>query len=263
MFRPISRSSADEFAIAIAAWWPDQAALVLSDGASYWAKNYAWILTGTDPAFCAGVDLKEAGSDGGVFAHAHELPARGLFDDTEKPVIGAINGATATGGLELALTCDFLIASEHARFADTHSRVGVQPGGGVTVRLARWIGVPRAKQMSVTGNYLDAPTALAWGLVNHVVPHEQLRVWRHDERRPVPERLGFVERLRGLAERVPPRARRRGWRARAPRIAPSRVMRWATGRALAPGRQPFVRVQAQWPGREWGRTGREPQRIDR
>jgi enoyl-CoA hydratase len=97
-----------------------------------------------------------------------------LFDDTEKPVIGAINGATATGGLELALTCDFLIASEHARFADTHSRVGVQPGGGVTVRLARWIGVPRAKQMSITGNYLDATTALAWGLVNEVVPHAEL-----------------------------------------------------------------------------------------
>jgi enoyl-CoA hydratase len=132
------------------------------------------ILTGADPAFCAGVDLKEAGSSGGVFAHAHELPERGLFDDTEKPVIGAINGATATGGLELALTCDFLIASERARFADTHSRVGVQPGGGVTVRLARWIGVPRAKQMSVTGNYLDATTALAWGLVNEVVPHEEL-----------------------------------------------------------------------------------------
>jgi enoyl-CoA hydratase len=132
------------------------------------------ILTGADPAFCAGVDLKEAGSDGGVFAHAHELPTRGLFDDTVKPVIGAINGATATGGLELALTCDFLIASERARFADTHSRVGVQPGGGVTVRLARWIGVPRAKQMSITGNYVDASTARAWGLVNEVVAHEDL-----------------------------------------------------------------------------------------
>jgi enoyl-CoA hydratase len=109
-----------------------------------------------------------------VFAHAHELPERGLFDDTAKPVSGAINGPTASGGLELALTCDFLIASEHARFADTHSRVGVQPGGGVTVRLARWIGLPRAKQMSVTGNYVDATTALAWGLVNEVVPHAEL-----------------------------------------------------------------------------------------
>jgi enoyl-CoA hydratase len=132
------------------------------------------ILTGADPAFCAGVDLKEAGSSGGVFAHAHELPERGLFDSPDKPVIGAINGATATGGLELALTCDFLVASERARFADTHSRVGVMPGGGVTVRLARWIGTPRAKQMSITGNYIDAGTALAWGLVNEVVPHDDL-----------------------------------------------------------------------------------------
>jgi enoyl-CoA hydratase len=97
-----------------------------------------------------------------------------VFPALAKPVIGAVNGPAATGGLELALTCDFLIASERARFADTHTRVGVMPGGGVTVRLARWIGLPRAKQMRVTGNYIDATTALAWGLVNEVVAHEEL-----------------------------------------------------------------------------------------
>jgi enoyl-CoA hydratase len=133
------------------------------------------ILTGADPAFCAGVDLKEAaGATGGLLACDMEMPARGLFPALTKPVIGAVNGPAVTGGLELALTCDFLIASDRARFADTHTRVGVMPGGGVTVRLARWIGLPRAKQMSITGNYVDAPTALAWDLVNEVVPHEEL-----------------------------------------------------------------------------------------
>ena len=78
------------------------------------------------------------------------------------------------GGLELALACDFLIASERARFADTHARVGVMPGWGLTVALPEAIGLRRAKQMSLTGNYVDAATALAWGLVNEVVAHELL-----------------------------------------------------------------------------------------
>ena len=89
-------------------------------------------------------------------------------------MIGAINGAAVTGGFEVALTCDFLVASERARFADTHARVGIMPGWGLTVLLAEAIGHRRAREMSVTGNFLDAPTALAWGLVNHVVPHEEL-----------------------------------------------------------------------------------------
>ena len=133
------------------------------------------VLTGSDPAFCAGVDLKEAGeSGGGVLADLTALPPRGLFDAMSKPVIGAVNGPAATGGLELALTCDFLIASDRAAFADTHARVGILPAGGATVRLARWIGLPRAKQMSLTGAYVRAEQALAWGLVTEVVPHEQL-----------------------------------------------------------------------------------------
>ena len=132
------------------------------------------VLTGSDPAFCAGVDLKEAGERGGVLADLTALPPRGLFDAMSKPVIGAVNGPAATGGLELALTCDFLIASDRAAFADTHARVGILPAGGATVRLARWIGLPRAKQMSLTGAYVRAEQALAWGLVTEVVPHEQL-----------------------------------------------------------------------------------------
>jgi enoyl-CoA hydratase/carnithine racemase len=142
------------------------------------------ILTGADPAFCAGVDLKEFGSgqvqQGEGFADVGErsadgrLPFRGALPPHTKPLIGAVNGVAVTGGFEVALNCDFLIASERARFADTHARVGVMPGWGLTVLLAQRIGVGRAKEMSITGNYIDAPTALAWGLVNHVVPHDEL-----------------------------------------------------------------------------------------
>jgi enoyl-CoA hydratase/carnithine racemase len=142
------------------------------------------ILTGADPAFCAGVDLKEFGSgqvqQGEGFADVGErgadgrLPFRGALPPHTKPLIGAINGVAVTGGFEVALNCDFLIASDRARFADTHARVGVMPGWGLTVLLAQRIGIGRAKEMSITGNYVDAPTALAWGLVNHVVPHDEL-----------------------------------------------------------------------------------------
>jgi enoyl-CoA hydratase len=90
------------------------------------------------------------------------------------PIIGAINGPTVTGGLEVALACDFLIASERARFADTHARVGAMPGGGLTIRLPQLIGIDRARRMSFTGDYIDAETALDWGLVVEVVPHESL-----------------------------------------------------------------------------------------
>jgi enoyl-CoA hydratase len=131
------------------------------------------ILTGADPAFCAGIDLKELGSgqqDIGAAASSLGKP----FPPMTKPVIGAINGVAVTGGFEVALNCDFLVASERARFADTHARVGIQPGWGLTVLLAEAVGVRRARELSATGNFLDAPTALAWGLVNHVVAHDEL-----------------------------------------------------------------------------------------
>jgi enoyl-CoA hydratase len=143
------------------------------------------ILTGADPAFTAGIDLKEfgggasvsprgAGPDMGERDAEGRLPFRGALPPHTKPVIGAINGVAITGGLELALSCDFLVASERARFADTHSRVGVQPGWGLTVMLCQSVGVRRAREMSATGNFVDARTALAWGLVNHVVAHDEL-----------------------------------------------------------------------------------------
>jgi len=138
------------------------------------------ILTGTDPGFCAGLDLKELGSatgrlggdgaDGGINSDG----VRGPFPRLTKPLIGAVNGVAITGGFELALNCDFLVASEHAKFGDTHTRVGVMPGWGLTVLLPQAVGVRRAREMSFTGNFMLADEALHFGLVNHVVPHVEL-----------------------------------------------------------------------------------------
>ncbi|GGL13018.1 enoyl-CoA hydratase [Nocardia jinanensis] len=132
------------------------------------------LLTGAGAAFCAGMDLKELAEHG--FAGADR--AENCIDRVaacRTPVIGLVDGPAVTGGLELALACDFLIASENARFADTHARVGIVPGGGLTARLTEAIGVRRARQMSGTGHYVDAGTAVEWGLVNEVVPSAALR----------------------------------------------------------------------------------------
>jgi enoyl-CoA hydratase len=143
----------------------------------------AIVLTGADPAFCAGVDLKEVSGEVPPSAearppgHGPERASNGLYrflPVIEKPVIAAINGVAVTGGLEIALQCTFMVASERARFADTHGRIGIMPGGGMTVLLARDIGWRKAVELSLTGNFLGADEALRLGLVNHVVPHEQL-----------------------------------------------------------------------------------------
>jgi enoyl-CoA hydratase len=133
------------------------------------------VLTGTDPAFCAGVDLKEAARDGAdYFALFLRHDCVSLVGALTTPVLGAVNGPAFTGGLELALGCDFLIASERALFADTHVRAGVLPGGGLTARLPRVVGPQQARRMSMTSEVLDAAAALRIGLVTEVVPHEQL-----------------------------------------------------------------------------------------
>ena len=133
------------------------------------------VLTGTDPAFCAGLDLRELGDTGGnIEPEAQSSMSKGPFPERTKPLIGAINGVAVTGGLELALACDFLIASDRAQFADTHARVGVMPGWGLSVLLPQAIGVRRSREMSLTGNYVGAELAASWGLVYRVVPHEDL-----------------------------------------------------------------------------------------
>ncbi len=132
------------------------------------------ILTGAGRAFTVGLDLKELGGEKPADAAVSSRDLSDAIGALSKPVIGAVNGFAITGGFEIALMCDFLIASPSARFADTHARVGVVPGWGLSQRLPRLIGINRAKELSLTGNYLDAETACAWGLVNRVVPAEEL-----------------------------------------------------------------------------------------
>lgn len=133
------------------------------------------VLAAHGRAFCAGLDLKEIGagqgSVGGRERARDPVQALARFDG---PVIGAINGAAVTGGFELALACDVLLASPQARFADTHARVGIAPGWGLSQKLSRIIGPSRAKEASFTGNWISAEQAAAWGLVSRVVPADDL-----------------------------------------------------------------------------------------
>ncbi len=138
---------------------------------------HAVVLTGAGTrAFTAGLDLKELGTQGLAAANAETPQANPVkaIEQCRKPVIGAINGVAITGGFEVAVACDILIASENARFADTHARVGIMPGWGLSQKLSRLIGISRAKELSLSGNFLDAQTACAWGLVNRVVSAEEL-----------------------------------------------------------------------------------------
>ena len=132
----------------------------------------AIVLTGRGSSFCAGIDTKELTAKPELI-HGIGPRLEPLFSMT-KPVIGAINGPAYTGGLELALTCDWLIASERAVFADTHIALGLTAGWGLTVHLSEAVGMRRARQMMTTGDPIDAFTALSWGLVNEVVAHEEL-----------------------------------------------------------------------------------------
>lgn len=133
------------------------------------------ILTGNGSAFCAGFDLKELASGvGGGDGAGRQNELAAAMDGCAKPILGAINGFAITGGFELALACDFLIASSEARFADTHTRVGMVPGWGLSQRLPRRIGIARAKELSLTGNFIDAAQSERWGLVNRVVEPAEL-----------------------------------------------------------------------------------------
>ena len=135
------------------------------------AEIGAVVLTGAGRAFCAGLDLTEMANpeSGGPLldppAQMRALP---------QPVIGAVNGVAVTGGFELATSCDVLIGSDRARFADTHARLGLIAGWGLSQRLPRLIGVNRAKELAFTGNYLSADLAYEWGLLNRIVPADDL-----------------------------------------------------------------------------------------
>lgn len=141
---------------------------------------HAVVLTGSGPAFSAGADLKEAlvsVREPAAF-RATIVAWRDAFRAIElcpKPVIAGLNGTTIAGGLELALACDLMVASDAARIGDGHIKYGLVPGGGGSRRLPDAIGTRAARWLMYTGRLLDAQEALALGLVQHVLPAEGFR----------------------------------------------------------------------------------------
>jgi enoyl-CoA hydratase len=131
------------------------------------------ILTGSGKAFVAGSDIKEFNKTT-PFA-AHNINRLGeMVEKLEKPVIAAVNGFCLGGGCEIAMGCDIIIASEKAKFGQTEINIGIIPGGGGTQRLPRLIGACRAKELIFTGDIIRAEEADRLGLVNRVVPMDQL-----------------------------------------------------------------------------------------
>jgi enoyl-CoA hydratase/carnithine racemase/nitroimidazol reductase NimA-like FMN-containing flavoprotein (pyridoxamine 5'-phosphate oxidase superfamily) len=129
------------------------------------------VVTGTQGSFSAGVDLKEL--------RAQTSPPKRMnptiaVRECVKPTIAAVNGVCVTGGLELALACDLIVASEQARFADTHAKAGLMPGWGMSAALPGAVGRRNAVELALTGAFIDAAEALRIGLVNRVVPHDEL-----------------------------------------------------------------------------------------
>jgi enoyl-CoA hydratase len=168
---------------------PDQmnalsAALRLAIGSAFRelqkdADIRAVVLTGAGRAFCAGMDLTELAA-GGPDASGHDTSVVGQDEmaqgiaEFEGPVIAAVNGHAITGGFELALACDLILAGDRAKFADTHARVGILPGWGLSQKLPRLIGMARAKEISFSGNTVGPERAYEWGLVNRVVKNDEL-----------------------------------------------------------------------------------------
>jgi enoyl-CoA hydratase len=135
----------------------------------------ALVLTGAVPAFCAGLDLKQAQRDGSAyFERLHAENCITKVGQLSKPILGAINGAAITGGMEMALGCDFLVASDRAVFADTHAQVGILPGAGMTARLPGIVGTGMARRLSMTSEVVDAARAEKMGLVTEAVAHPRL-----------------------------------------------------------------------------------------
>lgn len=142
------------------------------DRAAHDAEIRSVVLTGSGKGFCAGLDLTEfskpdapRGMVGEAIRKAHSFP---------KPLIGAINGPAVTGGLELALACDTLLASPDAIFRDTHLRIGALSGSGMTVFLPRAVGRSWARRMILAGDPMPADVAVRVGMVTEVVSAEDL-----------------------------------------------------------------------------------------
>jgi enoyl-CoA hydratase len=134
----------------------------------------AAIITGNGKSFCSGLDLEAIFTENLFDPRGDGSDMPDVFAACQKPVIGAVNGHAITGGFELALNCDFLIASENAVFIDTHAKIGIHPGWGMTQLLQQAVGRRRARQISFTCRPVSAKTACEWGLVNEVVAPDRL-----------------------------------------------------------------------------------------
>ncbi|WP_084508587.1 enoyl-CoA hydratase-related protein [Nocardia pseudovaccinii] len=130
------------------------------------------VISGAGTAFSSGVDLPEALT--GPPPRTEGTTPTQVLRAIGKPVIAAVNGPCYTGAFELAVNCSFIIASEQAVFADTHASIGLLNGWGGSAMLPRTVGLPAAIQIILSGDPIDAATALRIGLANEVVPHEQL-----------------------------------------------------------------------------------------
>jgi len=137
------------------------------------------LLGAGEKAFVAGADIKEfpalqesGGQEGGAARGLHSVGHR--MDAARKPFVAAIKGYCLGGGLELAMCCDVRICSDDARLGQPEIKLGLIPGGGGTQRLPRLVGPGRANLLNLGGEFIDAQTAYAWGLVEKVVPRDEL-----------------------------------------------------------------------------------------
>jgi enoyl-CoA hydratase/carnithine racemase len=175
---------------------PLRTALRTAMGAADHDDNVAAIvLTAVDPVFSAGVDFKQLQRGPDETGNPLDPTPAAAVRAMRKPVICAVNGACVSGALEIALSCSFIVASERAKFADTHAMLGVVPTWGLTALLPRAVGVRKAREMSISGAFVDAAEALRIGLVNHVVPHEQLMFFTLDLAQRVPATPAVAELL--------------------------------------------------------------------
>ena len=169
------------------------------------------VLTGAGPAFCVGADLKwlaegDPGAGVATLVHAYHDVIRAVRA-APAPVIAAVNGAAAGGGMGLALAADYRVASPNATFTAAYFRLGLTPDGGNSAFLVRMIGAARAMELLLTNRSLSAEQASAWGLVGEVVPPESLldRAREHATglRRLPPEALLATRRLLDVATTQP------------------------------------------------------------
>jgi enoyl-CoA hydratase len=129
------------------------------------------VLTGNGHAFCAGLDVKElAASRSDVASNVGKSDIGAALRALKKPIVAAINGLAVTGGFEITLACDIVLAAESAWFQDTHARIGLLPGWGLSQRLPRTIGLSRAKEISLSARKVPAEEAARLGFVSRVVP---------------------------------------------------------------------------------------------